>query len=114
MPLATFFTKLNNAPATIEFTDTMATIDALCDFTATTFRNGEMINEAGQNSGSCKLFAFARLNDLTEEQTLACFGDYYREDVLGNPEGIDHQNIRNFMATGWDGIEFDQMPLTIQ
>jgi hypothetical protein len=114
MPLATFFTTLNNAPETVGFADTMATIDALCEFTPTTFRNGEITNNAGENNGSCKLFAFAQLNDLSEEQTLACFGAYYRDDVLGNAEGDDHQNIRNFMITGWAGIEFDGMPLALK
>jgi len=114
MPLATFFTTLNNTPETLEFTDTMATIDALYEFAPTTFRNGNITNNAGENNGSCKLFAFAQLNDLNEEQTLACFGAYYRDDVLGNPEGDDHLNIRNFMITGWAGIEFDNMPLVLK
>jgi hypothetical protein len=26
--------------------------------------------------------------------------------VLKHPEGTDHQNIRNFIKTGWNGIEF--------
>ena len=38
---------------------------------------------------------------------LACFGSYYFEEVLGNPEGSNHQNIRNFMKTGWNGIKFE-------
>jgi hypothetical protein len=37
---------------------------------------------------------------------LSCFGAYYQEDVLGDPDGTNHQNIRNFMKTGWDGIAF--------
>jgi len=37
---------------------------------------------------------------------LALFGDYYRSDVLKNPEGSDHQNIRNFMHKGWAGVTF--------
>jgi len=27
--------------------------------------------------------------------------------VLGNPQGTDHQNIRNFMKIGWIGIAFE-------
>jgi hypothetical protein len=26
---------------------------------------------------------------------------------LKNPAGTDHQNIRNFMKTGWNGIQFE-------
>lgn len=43
---------------------------------------------------------------MSKDETLALFGDFYRVDVLGNPNGEDHQNIRNFMQFGWDGIEF--------
>ena len=55
-----------------------------------------------------------RLNNLTEVQTLHCFGDYYRKDVLGNPDGDDHQNIRNFIQSGWGGIYFDGEALAVK
>lgn len=112
MTLDAFLKKLNDQPESIAFTDTMAAIEASYDFTPAAFSNGEVKNEAGQNSGSCKLFAFAKLNQLSKEQTLACFGAYYRDDVLKHPDGTDHQNIRNFMKYGWDGVKFDTMPLT--
>lgn len=111
MNLDAFLKKLNDNPESVTFDDTMAVIGATYDFTPAAFTNGEARNEAGQNSGSCKLFAFAKLNGLSKEQTLACFGAYYREDVLKNPEGTDHQNIRNFIKHGWDGVKFDDMPL---
>ncbi|GAA3713515.1 HopJ type III effector protein [Oceanisphaera sediminis] len=104
--------KLQNNPETIEFADTMAIIEQLYDFTPAAFTNGDVSNDAGQNSGSCKLFAFARLQGLNEQQTLDCFGSFYRNDVLGNPDGEDHQNIRNFINTGWSGVEFATQPLT--
>jgi hypothetical protein len=107
MALNTFLQRLNETPDSICFNETMALIDELYDFTPTAFRNGETHNEAGQNNGSCKLFSFAMLNNLTPQQTLTCFGDYYRKDVLGNPDGADHANIRNFMKTGWEGISFE-------
>ena len=103
--------KLEQAPETIEFAEVIALVDSLYDFTPTAFTNGDQENPAGQNNGSCKLFAFARLQGFSEEETLACFGAFYRGDVLGNPEGQDHQNIRNFMKTGWLGIEFAAQPL---
>ncbi len=101
-----FLQQLQNDPQSIDFSDTMALIDSHYDFTETAFTNGKLHNAAGQNNGSCKIFAFALLNRLNEAETLHCFGDYYREDVLENPQGDDHQNIRNFMTTGWDGIHF--------
>lgn len=111
MNIDVFLKKLNQTPELIAFDETMAAIGASYEFTPASFTNGEVKNEAGQNSGSCKLFAFALLNHLTEQQTLACFGTYYRDNVLKNPEGEDHQNIRNFMKTGWSGVKFDSMPL---
>lgn len=107
MTLDTFLHQLTSTPDAIEFTDTMAVIEALYDFTPVAFRNGQLENAAGQNSGSCKLFAFARLQGLSQQQTLACFGAYYRKDVLENPQGADHGNIRNFMRYGWEGIAYE-------
>lgn len=111
MTLESFLQKLKDNPGNIEFDDTIGTIDSLYAFTPTSFKNGDLINEAGQNSGSCKVFSFASLHSLTPEQTLACFGGYYRNDVLKHPESSDHQNIRNFIKSGWSGIEFDNEPL---
>lgn len=112
MQIQEFLHKLNNSPETIQFTDTITTVDTNYQFTPTRFRNGEQINEAGQNSGSCKLFSFAQLHQLDTAQTLACFGDYYRVDVLENPQGEDHQNIRNFIKYGWEGVDFEGQALT--
>jgi len=109
-----FLEKLNIAENTIEFTDTMAVIDKNYEFTAQEFKNGDLINQAGENSGSCKIFSFAKLNKLTQEQTLACFGKFYREDVLQNPLNTDHQNIRNFIKTGWQGIELKELSLKVK
>jgi hypothetical protein len=106
MNIAAFLEKLNTQPNTLAFTDTIAVIDANYDFTPSAFKNGELQNEAGQYNGSCKLFAFAKLQNLTPQQTLACFGAYYRDDVLLHPEATDHQNIRNFMKFGWDGVRY--------
>ncbi len=106
MQLETFLTKLQQYPEQIEFTDTMAVIESFYQFTPTEFNNGSLTNTAGQNNGSCKIFAFGQLNTLSEQQTLACFGDYFRVDVLQHPDGDDHQNIRNFMVSGWSGISF--------
>lgn len=103
--------QLRQALTTLQFSDTMNIVDALYDFTPCAFSNGNTQNEAGENNGSCKLFAFAKLNDFSDPQTLALFGQFYR-DVLTTPEGDDHQNIRNFMKTGWAGIQFENSPLT--
>ncbi len=106
MQLQAFLDRLKDEPESIQFEDSMTVIESNYNFTPTTFRNGETLNEAGQNNGSCKILAFGQLNGLSVDETLACFGKFYREDVLGNPGGEDHQNIRNFMLSGWDGVSF--------
>lgn len=114
MNLDTFRNKLNSTPEAIEFTDTMNIIEQLYDFTETAFNNGHLKNVAGENSGSCKLFYFARLQKLDQQQSLACFGSYYRDDVIQNPDTDNHQNIRNFMKSGWDGIKFSGEALKLK
>lgn len=109
--MASILEKIKKNPTEIGFQEIIGFIDEKYIFTPTKFKNGETVNEAGQNSGSCKIFSFAKLNNLGINETLACFGDYYRKDVLGNPEGVDHQNIRNFIKYGWEGIEFESEAL---
>lgn len=114
MSITSFLEKLKQTPNAITFLETIAVIEENYDFTPTTFDNGTQHNAAGENSGSCKLFAFAQLLNLSQEETLACFGAFYFEDVLENPEGINHQNIRNFMKTGWNGIQFEREALVLK
>ena len=110
----TFLDKIQNQPQLISFQEVITYIEEEYEFKPTRFTNGSTVNEAGQNNGSCKIFSFAKLKGLSEAQTLALFGDYYRKDVLGNTEGTDHQNIRTFMKRGWEGIEFEGDELKAQ
>ncbi len=110
MPLNTFINKIKaNQP--VSFDDTMTIINDSYHYTPTTFINGlgefAIINTAGSNEGSCKIFAFAKLQQLDQKQTLNLFGEYY-QDVLKDPDGASHQNIRNFMQYGWKGIKFSE------
>lgn len=113
--LDTFLKQLKHEPSAIQFQDTMAIIDSQYTYTPTEFTNGngedKVINTAGTNEGSCRLFAFALDQQLTQEQTLNCFGRYYREDVLKNPDNNDHANIRSFIKYGWEGIHFTSKAL---
>ncbi len=107
MTVAELVQKIKTQAENIQFSEIIETVDNNYTFTPTAFKNGETKNEANQNNGSCKVFSFAKNLNLTKEETLVCFGDYYRKDVLGNPEGTDHQNIRNFIKFGWEGILFE-------
>lgn len=101
----------SQALTSIEFTDVMAVISAEYNYLPTAFTNGDLRSEAGTNEGSCKIFYFAQLNELSEQTTLALFGQYYRVDVLQNPDGTDHGNIRNFIKSGWQGVTFEGIAL---
>ncbi len=114
--LLTSFIEIILNDGLVSFDETIAIITENYDYQATQFSNGLndqlLVNLAGTNEGSCKIFAFAQIQRLDQQQTLNLFGDYYRQDVLNNPNGSGHQNIRSFMKYGWDGIRFDGVALT--
>ncbi|MDD4853332.1 MAG: HopJ type III effector protein [Acinetobacter towneri] len=93
------------------FADVIAFIEAYYNHTPTAFKNGQQNNAATENQGSAKIFSFAKLNGLNQAQTLSLFAEHYAS-VLATPEGIDHQNIRQFMQHGWDGIQFETLALS--
>ena len=109
MPLASFLEKINNN-IPVSFDETIAVNTKKYYYQPTEFSNGlnehTLINQAGTNEGSCKIFAFAKIHQLDQQQTLNLFGDYYRQDVLNDPQGTGHPNIRNFMKYGWAGVCF--------
>lgn len=88
------------------FSDVLALIDAHYTHRPTAFQNGTLFNQPEQNQGSAKVFSFAKLKGLDKTQTLHLFAEHYQA-VLADPEGSDHQNIRQFMQHGWEGIHFE-------
>lgn len=109
MSIAKLLQRIRNEASTVSFPHIIETIDAHYVYSPTQFINGvgddRIVNAAGTNEGSCRIFAFAQLNHLNEAETLACFGQFYR-DVIAAPNGTDHANIRTFMRHGWQGIRF--------
>ncbi|MBT6922517.1 MAG: type III effector [Candidatus Ruthia sp.] len=97
--------------ARMKFEDLIDLIDDDYDYTPAAFGNGEVSNAADENQGSAKLFCFAAIHQLTQLETLHCFGQYY-QDVLNTPESDSHSNIRNFITYGWDGLKFDSPVLS--
>ena len=73
-----------------DFDDTLALIDRFFDYQPTGFHNGPLYNGTGENAGSCRVFSLAQY-----------------QQVLDEPAGESHGNIRQFMGTGWSGIRFD-------
>lgn len=73
--------------------------------TAVPFKNGKIKNKKSENQGSAILFSFGLVKELSEKATLELFGEHH-DSVLENPDGKDHQNIRQFMKTGFAGLKF--------
>ena len=94
----------------ISFKQVLSFIEARYDFTPTAFTNGTQNNAARENQGSCKVFSFAQLNHFNQLDTLALFAEHYHA-VRDNPTGTDHQNIRQFIHNGWQGIHFEGQAL---
>lgn len=90
----------------VPFVNVIESIEEEYQHTPTAFKNGDLFNEADQNQGSAKVFAFAKLNQLSQEDTLLLFAEHYQA-VLADPDGSNHQNIRQFMQHGWAGISFE-------
>lgn len=88
------------------FADTMAIIEENYEDGLIEFRNGDIVNAPGENEGSAKLLSYAALSNMDKETTLKLWGEYYRE-VLADPDGDSHPNIRNFMKYGWEGVPFE-------
>jgi len=101
--------KLMNDEA--NFADVIAFIEDNYTYTASAFTNGNQENAADQNQGSAKVLAYAKLNNLSQEDTLKLFAEHYNA-VIETPNGTDHNNIRQFMENGWNGVSFENDVLT--
>jgi HopJ type III effector protein len=98
---------------TVPFSKVIEFIETFYQHEPTAFKNGDAYNEAIQNQGSAKVFAFAQINNLSAEDTLYLFAEHY-QSVLNTPDGTDHQNIRQFMAHGWAGVAFEGQALLLK
>jgi hypothetical protein len=90
----------------LTFEEVMEIIDTHYESQLLEFKNGDIVNQQGENEGSAKLLSYAALSNMDKETTLKLWGQYYRE-VLNDPNGTSHANIRNFMKYGWDGVPFE-------
>ncbi|MEC6830948.1 HopJ type III effector protein [Photobacterium toruni] len=116
--METLIERIKNTKNNVKFQDIITAINNNYHYQPTQFINGPtnnaVINLEGTNEGSCKIFAFAHLHQLSKSETLACFGTFYRDDVIKHPHNNDHQNIRQFMISGPAHIHFERFPLTLK
>lgn len=89
----------------IKFDEVLTLIDQEYDFIPSSFRNGVKLNNSEENQGSARVLYYAKLNNLSKEDTLLLFAEHYSH-VLDSPNGVDHQNIREFLLNGWEGVFF--------
>lgn len=99
------------ANQSLKFADVIAFIEANYHYTPVEFSNGEVVNPAGTNEGSAKVFSLAKLHGLNQIDTLSLFAEHY-QSVLATPDGDDHANIRNFMHYGWHGFGMPTLALS--
>ena len=104
-PAAKEFAEKVKSGAEVSFEESMAVIDEHYVYIEVPFQNGDLANAAGENTGSAKILAFGLMTQMTKEQTLGMFGDFYRNL---SKDGSDHMNIRNFIKNGFDGVVFDR------
>jgi len=83
----------------LTFEEVMEMIDTHYETGLIEFKNGDIVNAQGENEGSAKVLSYAALANLDKETTLKLWGQYYRE-VLEDPKGDSHPNIRNFQKVG--------------
>ena len=83
--------------------DTVKMIDNEFDYFEVPFNCGDAQNAINENATSGKIFSLALIAGLDKDTTLNLFGEVYRDL---SPSGSDHQNIREFIKSGIDGLKF--------
>lgn len=106
--LHTLLTKLKDGTA--NFNDVLNFIDNHYITQAVSFKNGKLINGSHENQASARVLSLAKIFALSEEETLSLYAEHY-QSVLADPKGKGHENIRNFMEYGWDGITLNKLAI---
>jgi len=110
--LQAFRGKLHQQSAELLFSETLAIVAELFDYSPKRFVNGGLESPASSNEGSCKVFSVGKMLGWSEAEVLASFGEHYRQ-VRDDPAGSSHGNIRAFMKHGWGSVQFpDGLALT--
>ncbi|MFZ5756236.1 MAG: HopJ type III effector protein [Pseudomonadota bacterium] len=104
--------------SSLMFQEVMSTIRRHYECTPVAFSVGESTpspvrNPAGTNAASSQLLAFGKRLGLDEQTLLGLYAEHYR-DVLADPAGSNHANIRAFMTGGWAGVSLPADPLRLR
>ena len=94
-----------------KFSDFIAMLDSCYTAKPISFKNGDLMNNLGENAATAKLLSFAALADLSDDETVLLWCEHYRS-VAETPQDTDHQNIRNFMKYGMAGVDMEEVCLT--
>ena len=90
----------------LPFNEILNFIEENYKYTPSAFKNGALVNKEDENQGSAKVLYFAQMNNISKDDTLLLFAEHYQA-VLEDANGSSHQNIRNFMHYGWEGVSFE-------
>src|SRR5690625_3082030 len=110
MTITELLKHLGEQNTALQFTEVIRCLKQHYQYEPTAFFNGPLYNAAGENEGSCIIFAFAKRHRLSDKQALLCFGEHY-QSVLQDPSGTGHGNIRQFMCSGLAGVAFAEEAL---
>ncbi len=86
----------------------IAAINAIYSVPPQVFAVGDQENRSGESKGSLAILGFARANGLSNIfEILPMFGEAY-DEVLADPNGTSHANIRALTKHGMDGVVLEQ------
>ncbi|MBT3727100.1 hypothetical protein HOG21_05480 [bacterium] len=89
------------------FDDFIAFVDKYFMLISTGFNNNGLKNNKFKNEGSLKVLAFAKYCKMTDVTEIAGLFKGYYKDVLKDPKGDNHQNIRHLINGSIYEVSFD-------
>jgi aspartokinase len=95
------------------FSDVLKEINNDYFYSPNGFVVGENKNDSSQNQGAARVLSYAKLKNLSLQQTLELFCEHYIE-VLDTKNSNSHQNIRELIKCGLEGVKFDDDVLVLR
>jgi len=95
----------------IDFDTIQNKITSILNTVPTRFVNNGVENAERENEGSLRILSIALLFQLTDDNALRLFWEHW-ESVQENPEGNDHQNIRQLNEYWLWGVKIHWLPFS--